>query len=148
METLLEVLSVFAFSMVKFSLSQLMAMGLGFGFLPTLLITVLGGCTGVLVFFYGSGWIMERALQRKKKRLASGKAPKRAFTRSNRTIVRVKRTQGLSGLAFLTPVLISIPIGSLIAAKYFRNDKRTLPVMMLAVLGWGTALSGFWQLFQ
>lgn len=148
MELVLEVLSVFAMSMVKFAFAQLMATGLGFGFLPTWLISSLGGCTGVLVFFYGSGWFMERAAQRKQRRAAAGKAPKRAFTRANRTIVRVKGSQGLSGLAFLTPVIISIPIGSVLAAKYFRHDRRTLPVLLAAVVTWGLLLSAFWHYFQ
>lgn len=148
MELVLEVLSVFAMSMVKFAFAQLMATGLGFGFLPTWIISTLGGCTGVLLFYFGSGWFMELAFRRKQRRLAAGKAPKRAFTRTNRTIVRVKGTQGLSGLAFLTPVIISIPIGSVLAAKYFRNDRRTLPILLSAVAAWGLVLTTFWQFFR
>lgn len=148
MELVLEVLTVFAMGMVKFAFSQLMATGLGFGYLATLLITVLGGCTGMLVFYFGSGWFMERVARRKQKRLDQGKDPKRSFTRTNRTIVRVKRSQGLSGLAFLTPVLISIPIGAIIAAKYFRNDRRTLPILLASVVIWGVILTSFWQFFQ
>lgn len=148
MELVLEVLSVFAMSMVKFAFAQLMATGLGFGFLPTWLISSLGGCTGVMIFYFGSGWFMERALRRKRRRAAEGKAPKRSFTRTNRTIVRVKSRQGLSGLAFFTPVIISIPIGSVLAAKYFRHDKRTLPVLLSSVVMWGLVLTGFWQFFR
>jgi len=148
MELVLEVLSVFAMSMVKFAFAQLMATGLGFGFLPTWIISTLGGCTGVFLFYFGSGWFMERAFRRKQRRLAAGKAPKRSFTRANRTIVRVKGSQGLSGLAFLTPVIISIPIGSVLAAKYFRNDRRTLPILLSAVAAWGLVLTTFWQYFR
>lgn len=148
MELLLKALSVFALSMLKYPFSQVTATGLGFGFLSTFLITTLGGCTGVIVFYRASGWLMDRARDRKLKRLAAGHAPKRSFTRTNRTIVRVKRSQGLSGLAFLTPILISVPIGSVLAAKYFRNDRRTLPILLVSVVAWGIVLTSFWQFFK
>lgn len=148
METVLQVLSVFALAMVKFAFAQMMATGLGFGFLPTLLITTLGGFTGMLVFYFGSGRLMQRAQRNRQRRLAEGKGLKRAFTRTNRTIVRVKRTQGLSGLAFLTPVLLSIPIGAVLAAKYFRHDRRTLPILLGAIAVWGLVLTSFWQFFR
>lgn len=146
MDFVFQVLAVFAMSMVKFAFSQLMAVGMGFGFLSTLIITVAGGCAGVLVFFFGSGWLMEFANRRRSARIASGKPAKRAFTRTNRTIVRVKRDRGLSGLAFFMPVLISIPVGAVLAAKYFRNDPRTLPALLVSVLVWGMVLTGFWHI--
>lgn len=142
---MLKLLGVFALSMVKYPFSQPAALGLGLGFLPALMVTVAGGCSGVVVFYGASGWLMELARRRRFQRIAEGRAPKRSFTRTNRTIVRVKRGQGLSGLAFFTPVLISIPIGSILAAKYFRNDRRTLPVLLLSVVLWGLVLNGFWH---
>jgi hypothetical protein len=148
MEWLLKALSVFALSMIKFPFSQVTATGLGFGFLPTFLITTAGGCTGVIIFYHASGWLLDRARRRRIRRMAEGHAPKRSFSRTNRTIVRVKRSQGLSGLAFLTPILISVPIGSVLAAKYFRNDKRTLPVLLISVVAWGIVLTSFWQFFK
>jgi len=146
MDLLLKLLGVFALSMVKYPFSQPAAVALGLGFVPAYLVTAAGGCCGVLVFYGTSGWLMERARLARLRRLAEGRAPKRSFNRTNRTIVRVKRGQGLSGLAFFTPILISIPIGCILAAKYFRYDRRTLPVLLTSVLLWGLVLTGFWQL--
>ncbi len=148
MDTALQALLVFALAMVKFAFAQGTATGLGFGFLATWLISTAGGCTGILVFFYGGGWFMERARLKKLRRMAEGRASKRSFTRTNRAIIRVKRTQGLSGLAFLTPTLISIPIGALLAAKYFRHEKRTLPILLSSVALWGLVFTAFWQFFR
>ena len=61
-------------------------------------------------------------------------------------IVRVKRNQGLNGLAAITPVLISIPLGTILAARYFRHDKRALPVLFSSVLIWDVILSSIWDL--
>ncbi len=148
MDTALQALLVFALAMVKFAFAQGTATGLGFGFWATWLISTAGGCAGILLFFYGGGWFMERARLKKLQRIAEGLATKRSFTRANRAIVRVKRTQGLSGLAFLTPTLISIPIGAVLAAKYFRHERRTLPIMLSSVAIWGLVFTAFWQFFR
>ncbi len=143
MGTLAEVLSILFTSMVKFAFSPLMSYQLGYGYMQTLGITAVGGCTGVLIFYGSSGWMMERARKRRVLRELAGAARKRSFTRTNRMIVRVKR-RGLGGLAVLTPVVISIPIGTIIAAKYFRDDRRTLPLLLGSVIMWAVIMSGFW----
>lgn len=148
MEMALQALLIFAVAMVKFAFAQGMATGLGFGFLATWSISTAGGCTGVFLFFHAGAWLMERARRTKLRRQAEGRTSKRAFSRTNRAIIRVKRSQGLTGLAFLTPTLISIPIGSLLAAKYFRHDRRTLPIMLSSVAIWGLVFTAFWQLFR
>jgi len=147
-ETLLEVLSIVGTSMVKFFLSPLVSYSLGYGMAETILLTSIGGCLGVVVFYRSSGWVMERARLRKVRRETNGKPRGRSVTRTNRMIVRVKRSRGLGGLAALTPVLISIPIGSIIAAKYFGDDRRTLPALLVSVLVWAVLLSGFWTFAQ
>ncbi len=140
-----EALSVFAMSTVKFAVSPVMAYGLGFGFLDTLLITSSGGCLGVFVFYRSSGWFMRRSRARRDRALARGEPAKRNFNRTNRMIVRVKRGQGMLGLVLLTPAVISIPIGTVIAAKYFGNDRRTLPLLFFSVVVWSLALSALFR---
>lgn len=148
MDTAVQALFVFALAMVKFAFSQMTATGFGFGFVSTWVISTAGGCTGILLFFYGGGWFMARARRSKLRRQVEGRAAKPSFTRTNRAIVRVKRSQGLSGLAFITPALISIPIGAVLAAKYFRHERRTLPIMLSSVAIWGLVFTAFWQFFQ
>ncbi len=132
MSTLLEVLLILITSMVKFVASPILSFALGYGFMQTVIMIGIGGCTGVLLFFFAGGWIMKKAEVRRKN--------KRNFTRTNKAIVRLRRGQGLNGLAVITPVIISIPIGSLIAAKYYRHQRRTLPVLLAAVLFWDVVL--------
>ncbi|MCW5900351.1 MAG: hypothetical protein KIT10_13880 [Flavobacteriales bacterium] len=143
MGAIAEIFSILVTSMVKFAFSPLLAYQLGYGFLDTLMITALGGCCGVLLFYGASGWLMERARRKRVARELAGAARKRSFTRTNRMIVRVKR-RGLGGLAAITPAILSIPIGSIIAAKYYRDDRRTLPMLLVSVLAWAILLSGFW----
>jgi len=146
----LEFLSMVAASAVKFALTPLASYKLGFTFIQSVLINSVGGCLGVLFFYRISGWLMKRARLRRIHRAIAEKhgliAPrKRSFTKRNRWIVHLKSVSGLRGLAALTPLLISIPIGSILAAKYFQHDRRTLPTMLSAVVIWAVVLSAFWN---
>ena len=146
----LEFISMVATSAVKFAMTPIFSYRLGFTFLQSVLINSVGGCIGVLFFYRVSGWFMQRARLRRIHRAIAEKhgviAPrKRSFNKRNRFIIRLKSGSGLRGLAALTPLLISIPIGSILAAKYFHHDRRTLPTMLSAVLIWAVVLSAFWN---
>ncbi len=145
----LEIITIVAASMVKFAISPLVSYGLGYTFLQTLLFTSLGGCLGVVLFYRASAWLMKRARLRRIHREIARQhgidaTRRRVFTGFNRFIVRVKRGHGLQGLAALTPVLLSIPIGTIIAAKYFSHDRRTLPTLLSSVVIWAVVLSSIW----
>ena len=55
--------------------------------------------------------------------------------------VKTVKKYGLFGIAFLTPIFFSIPLGTFIALRFFPNKKKTLPVLAAAVFGWSFVLS-------
>ena len=136
-------------SMVKFFFSGLVSYQMGNTFLETLILTGGGGVVGTLIFYYSGvqvlEWFRKRHIRRVADRTAKGIPQKKIFTRTNRFIVRIKRGYGLQGLAVVGPAILSIPIGSILAAKYFRHDRRTLPVMLSSVLIWSVVLSFAWS---
>lgn len=138
-------ITVFLTSAVKLFFAAPLAYALGLSWEMAVLWIALGGCTGVLAFFFSARLMLEAArrryLRRRATRLAKGLPPKRVFTRSNRSIVRVKQRWGFWGIAAIGPPTISIPISAVLAAKYFKNDRRTLPTMLLAVVAWSVVLS-------
>ena len=141
------ILAVLGTSVVKFVLAAAVSYGFNHTFWETVLLLSIGGALGTTAFYRaGVGvlkWLHARAIRNRDRRIAKGLAPKRVFTRSNRFIVRVKRSYGLFGLAIMPP-LLSVPITALIAAKYFHHDRRTLPVLLTAIAGWSLVLSVAW----
>jgi hypothetical protein len=124
-------------------LKMLVAAGLGAGFgltfLQNFLYTSLGGCLGVLLFYGLSERLTERSrlrwLRRREQRLAKGStalAP--IFTKMNRKIIRVKHVSGYLGVAALTPLVLTIPLGGILAARFFHHERFVLPAMLLSVL--------------
>lgn len=149
MQAALAAITVIFTAMVKFMFAGLVSYGMGHGFVETLTYTAIGGCLGMCLFYFaGRGmmeWFRQRYLRRRAARRDQGLPRKRVFTRTNRAIVRIKQRYGIIGLSAFAPPTLSIPITAIIAAKYFRHERRTLPVLLLSVLLWSLVLSTAWS---
>lgn len=151
MDRIISTLTVLLMSVFKFLFAAPLSYGLGFDFTATLCLLAIGGGIGMASFYTAGGrvleWFRRRHLRREKRRAEKGLPPDRIFTRTNRFIVRMKHGYGLRGLVVMPPIL-SIPITAVIAAKYFRHDRRTLPVLLAAVAVWSVVLSSAWILIR
>lgn len=139
MQDLLQILTVISVGALKMMVAAGFGAGFGFTFFKTFLFTSIGGCIGVLVFYRLSDRLMERSrLQWVRKRAAAlltGEGPlKPVFTKRNRWIIRVKHLSGYLGVAALTPLVLTIPLGSILAARFFHHDRRTVPALLLSVV--------------
>jgi hypothetical protein len=132
----LQIIGLILFSSVKFFFAPSTIYLSGYSYFETIAITIIGGAIGVFVFFYTGSAIFKFIGDR-----FSSSKPKRSFSRKNRFIIKVKSSWGLIGLALLSPTLISIPLGCLLASRYFRNDRRTIPFLMGSVVFWSFVLT-------
>ncbi len=143
----LGIVTVLVMSVLKFFLSAPISYGFDHTYMQTVLLTASGGCAGAFGFFVMGKRLMEwfrlRYVRKRAERQKKGLPLKRIFTRANRWIVRVKANYGLIGIVVMPPIL-SIPITSVLAAKYFKHDRRTLPFLLSAVLLWSVVLSTAW----
>lgn len=148
----LHAITVMVAGVMKFLFSAAVSYKLGNGYLETVLLTSTGGILGTLAFYLGGArvleWLRLRRVRSRGKALARGRAPRRVFTRTNRLIVQIKRGYGLKGLAFISPPILSIPLTSLLAAKYFRHDRRTLPMLLSSVVAWSFVLGLAWKFLR
>ena len=104
-----------------------------------LLVTITGGWIGIFIFYYFGKIIMESIYKRRKN-------PPKRFSQLNRFVVRVKRKYGLTGLVTIIGV-ISVPVCTLIAAAYYKENKRVIPALMSSVLIWSCCLTAIVFLF-
>ncbi|MEZ4757068.1 MAG: hypothetical protein R2817_09590 [Flavobacteriales bacterium] len=149
---LLGAFTVVLTAMVKFLFAGLLSYSLGYGIGLTILLTACGGLAGMLVFYFTGTQLLEvlrrRYVRRNAERLARGLQPRRVFTRTNRWIVRVKQRYGIRGLAAFAPPTLSVPVTALLAAKYFRHQRSTLPTLLLSVAVWSVVLSVAWAFLR
>jgi uncharacterized membrane protein len=148
----LQALSVLFMATFKFLITGLYSFSLGFSFWETLLFTMIGGTLGATGFYLLGTRVLEwfrlRYVRKRQARISKGVAPKRIFTRTNRIIVKIKHRYGVIGLVAIAPPILSIPITSLLAAKYFRHERRTLPVLLGSILVWSCILTTMWGFFR
>lgn len=140
-------LGLILLSSVKLLFAPGASLAAGFSVGQTILVTSIGGCTGVTSFFYFGNWVMV-AIRKWHFRLLHGtrssavhKEKKTRSTKRRRAIVRLKTKYGVVGLAILTPAIISIPIGAVVAARYYFHNKWMLPLLLISTLCWSTGLT-------
>jgi len=135
-----EIFSVILTSSVKFFAGPILAKSLGFSYLNTVIVSSVGGVVGVFVFFN----LGTRIVNFFPNFFKPIKKKKRVFTKKNKFFVNVIRNYGLFGLSIFTPVLISIPVGAFLAARFFQDQKNTaLLIMSISVVLWSVSISSF-----
>ncbi|NQY10852.1 MAG: hypothetical protein HRT71_15245 [Flavobacteriales bacterium] len=132
----------FGMGMFKFSVAHWVAYhSLGAGSIETILeifVSVTAGAwLSMSFFFFSSSLLMRKAAEKRARTLEaylkSGEEIKRkkTFTLFNKSIVWIKRNIGIYGITFLAPLLLSIPVGSIVCAKFYGKQKQIFPLMML-----------------
>lgn len=159
-----KLIEVLILSGVKFLLAPPLSFKLGFSFFQTVLVTTIGGLLGIIFFFYlseillrlfkkiwpyiktffNSSEIKPQPIRIKSK----SEKPKKNFSRKNKFIVKTRRKYGLWGIAALTPILLSIPLGTFLANKYYSNKKSVLFSLAVSVVCWSLIMSSIYAIFK
>ncbi len=142
--------SMFLLSMVKFMFAAAPGAHQEVPFWATVISIMLGAMISSAFFYFGSEWVIKYTLNRKAKKeanlVAQGITPKRkkSFTRTNKLIIRIKNTFGIYGVCFLAPLIITIPLGSIVCAKFYGDQKRTFLIMAIGIMVNAVFLTTIW----
>lgn len=135
MAELWTIVGILFFSGVKFFLAPPAAIIAGLSFYESILYTSIGGIISFLIFFRFGKLIRKFFI-----RSFKGK-PKPKFNKRNRKIIKIKNSYGFWGLAFLTPCLLGIPLGAILAAGFYAKQKWAPLVFCLLIVFWSVILS-------
>ena len=136
MSILLKILIVISLSGFKFLIAiPLSAYQYEFNFIQTLIFSIVGGVIGVFLFSALSNKINKLFPKKNKVKRTKKRGIKEAIT------IKTARKYGVYGIAAITPILLSIPIGTLIALRFFPEKKKTIPILMSSVVIWSLILS-------
>lgn len=136
--------ALFGLSFVKFMFAPLGGVALGFSFIETYLSCTLGAFTMASVSYFLSEYFLIRAQKKRakdyRKSIESGMEfpMKKDFTFTNKMIVKIKRTFGIYGICLWAPLFLSIPLGTIVSAKFYRKKKKCFPL-----IAFGVFLNGF-----
>lgn len=115
-------------------------------FIKVMLVSCGGGIAGNIFFTNLSAAILKwihtfrsnRGLIQKKK----------TFTKFNRRVMTVKQKFGLAGIAFITPIFLSTPVGAFLAERFFKDKKKIILYLSAATIIWALALYFILLFFQ
>ena len=131
---MLTILTIYVLCMFKIIFGPTMGYAAGLSPLLTVIITVAGMMTTILIFTFFCEKLRERILRRYLK-------PKKVFTPKNRRFVKIWRKYGELGISFLTPILLSPPGGAIIAMALGGSRKKTIGYMFLWSVVWSTIIT-------
>lgn len=104
-----------------------------FDFFYSFVFAAGSGIAGSIIYTYLSYYIIQLWNKIKKRLFPS---PTKIFTPQNRRIIKIKNRFGLWGIAMLSPVLLSIPLGAFLGEKFFKNKKKVMLYLIASVLFW------------
>jgi len=133
-ELIFKYCTVVLVSMFKFVIGPFTGIYAGLSIVETALLTTLGMMTSVLAFAYGGTvardwWFTTFRHDRK------------LFSPRNRKVVRFWVKYGIKGLAFLTPIVFSPIVGTLLAVSFGEDKARIFRFMLIASIFWAFMLS-------
>ena len=134
MEEALTILTIYVLCMFKIIFGPTMGYAAGLSPLVTVIVTVAGMMTTILIITFFGEKLRETVLRRFLK-------PKKVFTPKNRRFVKIWRKYGEMGISFLTPILLSPPGGAIIAMALGGSRKKTVGYMFLWSVVWSTILT-------
>lgn len=97
---------------------------------PGLVISsIIGGILGIILFtqigYDIERWLIKRFPNYFKK-----------FSWKNRHLVRIRRKWGIWGIAFLTPILLGLPVGVLLSLTLTSDKMKIIKPMIISLLSW------------
>jgi len=134
-ETIKTITLVYLPSMLKFVFGPIAGYSAGLNLLSTILGTVAGTMTVVLLFSFFGDFMQRRVLNtffRNRKR----------FSERNRKFVTIWRKYGITGVAALTPILLTPIGGTLLAISFGTPRNKLILYMFISASIWAFVFSG------
>ncbi len=113
-------------------------------FFQTIVYTNIGGLLGIIIFRFLSIGLIKLYIAYWPEKLKFERKAAKIFTKRNRRLVRIKAQYGLYGIVILTPVLLSIPIGTFLVAKYYRHNKSGYLYLLFSQFIWSVIYTFFY----
>lgn len=127
-ELLAKYVVVMVTSAVKYLIGIFTAVGTGLNFLETLLCTVSGGMIGVIVYLY----LWEAVLYIYHKIRPPKPRQHKPIGRHRRKLLRFIVKYEILGIVILTPILLSVPVGTILAAAFEDNKWKIKRYMLFS----------------
>jgi len=124
---------IFLLSTTKFLLGIGMALTVNLSFLVAMSLTIGGGIFGVVFYLFGFR-LLAKFIERETRHV------KVKFNGWRRFMIKLKQKGGLFGIALLSPLVLSIPIGVALSISLGSTKRRILIFHITSVIFWSLVI--------
>lgn len=138
----------FLLSTIKFLFTPFGGPAAKLSFLETYVSCVSGAIFSAAIFYYASEILMKKAHEKRIKAIKEAAEKgieykaKKKFTKTNKFIVRLKHRFGIYIVSMYAPLFLSVPLGTIITAKFYGKEKKTFPLIVLGMFVNGLITTG------
>ena len=125
-------LTVFFTATVKFLFAPFAGNGMGLAFWETFLAAFAGGTVGSAILKFSHNRKVKKHEELERQGIIAIPVKKK-FSKTNKFIIRIKQKLGIYGICFWAPFFLSVPIGSIIVAKFYGKQHETFPLIVLGM---------------
>ena len=133
-EEVLKISGVYFSAMFKFFFGPITGYASGLNLFTTILTTVAGSMTTVLLLTFFGDWIREKIISRFTRK-------KKKFSNRNRKIITFWKKYGLTGVAILMPMVFTPPGATLVAVSFGTPKDKLIWAMFLSSAFWAIVIS-------
>ena len=135
-----QVSGIYILSTVKFGFGGVPAAVFAkFPFFKAVTITTAGGITGSIIFANISEWVIENWYKFREKYIPNRKRKGKSIIES-KFVQNIKNKWGLAGIAFFTPFILSIPVGTFLAVRFYPDKQKVISYMLISITLWDILL--------
>jgi len=84
---------------------------------------------------------IRKPLQKFKRYFVKPKHERQVPYKRKRKYVWLKNNSGILGIALLTPILLSIPLGTFLAVRFFGRNAKTILLLSVVLVFWSVLIS-------
>jgi hypothetical protein len=128
-----KLVTIFLFSIVKYGLGLFTAINLDTGILPSILANLAGGAIGLLIFINFGSFVTKKYYSIRYKNKTYHR-----FNHWNKFLVKVRKNMGLVGISILAPILLTLPVGAMLALQITTNKTKIFLYMFSCCILWSS----------
>lgn len=137
-----------ALSTIKFLFAPFGGPALKLNYFETYFSCITGAIVSSTFFYFLADYFLKKSFNKKREAIIKAEKAgiqlpkKRIFTKTNKTLIKVKHRLGIFGISFLAPLFLSIPVGTIIVAKFYGKQRLSYPLIIIGIFINGIITTG------
>jgi hypothetical protein len=140
-EEILKAIPVYFSCMLKFILGPIGGYASGLNLVTTILTTVFGMMTVVVLFTYFGNWLRTKVFHRFRRNKSKSEARHKRSEARNKRFANIWKRYGLTGIALLTPIILTPIGGTLLAISSGSPKEKIIFYMFISASVWSVLFS-------